>query len=78
MSFGVVASSSRGVRPPVRTSRDVRKRRHVRATRATVTEKQQSVGEIDEIVLAGKLKGASGVGVLAKPLAVVALVPSLG
>lgn len=43
-----------------------------------MTEKQQSVGEIDEIALAGKLKGASGVGVLAKPLAVVALVPSLG
>jgi hypothetical protein len=37
----------------------------VRATRATVTKKRQSVGEIDEITLAGKLKGAAGVDILA-------------
>jgi len=65
MSFGVAASSSPWVRPPVRTSRQPRKRRDVRATRATVTKKRQSVGEIDEITLAGKLKGAAGVDILA-------------
>ena len=60
MLFGVVVSSSPWLRPPVRTSREPRKRHRVRAARATVTEERQSVGEIDEITLAGKLKGVSG------------------
>jgi len=44
---------------PLDRTRELRKRRHVTAMRATVTAKEQNVREIDEVALAGKLKGAS-------------------
>jgi hypothetical protein len=42
-----------------------------------VTEKQQKVAEIDEVALAGKLKGTCRVHTFEHPFAVVATPPGL-